>query len=87
MQNCLIHLSGHATATLSSFWFNFDLNFGTIQVHLSAYISQHFLRFHWLKTPVKGMHENQVVANIQNAPDPEQAPEIWSLLGTLQPIA
>ena len=64
------------------FWCDFGL-----EVHLTAYISQHFLRFHWLKTPVKGMHENQVVANIQNAPDPEQAPEIWSLLGTLQPIA
>ena len=34
------------------FWYDFGL-----EVHLTAYISLHFLRFHWLKTPVKGMHK------------------------------
>ena len=36
------------------FWVQFWYNFG-LEVHLTAYISLHFLRFHWLKTPVKGM--------------------------------
>ena len=32
------------------FWCDFGL-----EVHLTAYISLYFLRFHWLKAPVKGM--------------------------------